>query len=154
MINKTKFQNINAYLSRQKQILAGYIYGSKTTDANPQSDLDIALVLEYTDDIYNKFFEISQRITHLLRSQGLKEEIDIRPIIIDNKLLTPLNKSLLFNFEAIKPSQLFYQKDAKKVALFEIIIVRQYRDYQRINSIRYQYFESLIKNPSYGYLKH
>jgi hypothetical protein len=74
---------------------------------------------------------------------GVNGRIDIQPIFPDKS-------SPLFHFEVIRVNKPFYQRDPAKVAMFEIATLKKYRDYQRLQKIKYYYLGRLYKGDSYG----
>lgn len=155
MTSDKTISKINFYLLRCDFVLAGYFFGSKATGNNhPNSDLDIALFIDSKVNSYEQFLEISRDLTSILKKEGIPGEIDIQPVFTDSRKMSPTNSSLLFNFEVIKSNRLFYQKSPKKTAFLELNILKKYRDFQRLNKIRLNYFTGSMSQNSYGYLKH
>lgn len=153
MLNNFLTQKIYNFLKSKPNILAIYLYGSKTKNTdNFKSDLDMALVIDGKTSSYHEFYEICQELSDILiKEVRLKEKIDFRPIFLDYTENPSTEKSPLFNFEVIKPNHLVYQRDPKKVAQFEILTFRFFRDHQRIQRIKYLYLDKLVKGQTYGY---
>ena len=111
---------VNQKLSKKKEIVATYLYGS-ILNGGFYEDIDIGLLV--LDDFKPKVIyevHLAGEIELLLKTKlNLSVPVDVR--ILNNK-------PLRFLFSVIRNSDIVFSKDDKKVVQFEAKIMKEYLD--------------------------
>lgn len=130
---------IRNYFAGQKDVLAVYVYGSfaKGT-ARKQSDLDIAVLFTSKIDLYNRLGGLYSEFPKL----SISAEPEVRNISLDDSPVYLMN---------VISGQLIYSKDEIKRIRFEVAILNEFYDTQRLRNIKHFYTKKRLQEGTYGY---
>ncbi len=138
-LSKADIQKIQGYFASQKDVLAVYLYGSFAKGTtHPRSDVDFGILFDGKVDLYSRLGQIYSDLCDL----KLPVELDVREL--------NLTHPPLFLFNVIQGQLLFSRNELKKNE-FEVAVLRQYYDTQRLRDLRYDYMQKRLREGTYGY---
>ncbi|MGB9722084.1 MAG: type VII toxin-antitoxin system MntA family adenylyltransferase antitoxin [bacterium] len=116
---KKLFPGLTERLYKEDDTIFAYITGSYGRDeANPLSDIDIAIYLEDgIKEYFSRKIDLINIITELLKT----DEVDLI-------ILNEVDSELAFN--VIKSGSLFFSKDENRRVKFETRVIREYQDFE------------------------
>lgn len=134
MLDKKTLTQIHDYFSRQKDVAAAYLYGSRATGKNrPQSDVDIAVVFNQPQKSYRRQFKIATELGQRLPGIFL----DVREINFSN--------SPVFLMSVLKNGKLVFSRNETRRCRFEVAVMQNYIDTQKLRDIQYNYFQQRLR---------
>lgn len=138
-LSETDIKKIQDYFATQKDVVAVYLYGSFAT-GNPHSgsDLDIAVLFDGEVDLYRRLGRLYGDFPDL--SIGVEPEV--RNI--------SLKDSPVFLMNVIQGKNVYAKDEAKRIE-FEVAVMREFYDTQRLRDIDYDYMKKRIREGTYGY---
>lgn len=138
-LTEADIKKIKDYFASQKDIVAVYLYGS-FADGNPhkRSDLDIAILFDGEVDLYTRLGRLYSEFPDL----SVPVEPEVRNINLDD--------SPVFLMNVIQGKNI-YAKDETKRVEFEVTVMREFYDTQRLRDIDYGYMKERIQRGTYGY---
>lgn len=137
-LGEADIKKIQDYFASQKDVVAVYLYGSFAKDiTHPRSDIDIGILFEGKTD-YRRLGQIYSDLSNL----KLPAEPEVRDI---NSTQPPV---FLLN---VIQGQLLFTGDEQKKNEFEVAVLQQYYDTQRLRDIRYYYMQKRLREGTYGY---
>lgn len=138
-LSESDIKKIQNYFASQKDVVAVYLYGSFAKDTtHKRSDLDLAILFEKESKDFHRLGQIYSDLCNL----KLPAEPEVRDI---NLTLPPV-----FLLNVIQGQLLFTSNEQKKNE-FEVAVLRQYYDTQRLRDIRYHYMQKRLSEGTYGY---
>ncbi len=138
-LSPSDIKKVKKYFAKQKDILAVYLYGSFAS-GNPhkRSDLDIAVLFDGEVNLYKRLGRLYADFPKL----SIKAEPEVREI--------DLNQSPVYLMNVIK-GQLIFSRDEVKRVNFEVQILKQYYDTQKLRNTKYYYMNKRFQEGTYGY---
>lgn len=138
-LNSSDIKKIHKYFASQKDVVAVYLYGSFAYD-NPHkgSDLDIAVLFDGKVDLYERLGSLYSNFPKL----SFKVEPEVRNI--------SLKDSPVFLMNVIQGENIYSKNETARVE-FEVTVMRQFYDTQRLRDIDYDYMRRRIREGAYGY---
>lgn len=137
-LSESDMKKIQDYFASQKNMVAVYLYGSFAKGTiHPRSDIDIGIIFEGKVD----FHRLGQIYSDLCDLK-LPAEPEVRDI--------NLTQSPVFLLNVIQGQLLFTSNEQKKNK-FEVVVLRQYYDTQRLRDIKYHYMQKRLSEGTYGY---
>lgn len=138
-LSREDIQKIQDYFASQKDVIAVYLYGS-FADENPHkgSDLDVAVLFDEEVNLYNRLGSLYGNFPKL----SIQAEPEVRNI--------SLQDSPVFLMNVIQ-GKCIYAKDEVKRVEFEVAIMREFYDTQKLRNIDYDYMKKRIREGTYGY---
>lgn len=138
-LSQSDIQKIQHYFASQKDVEAVYLYGSfaKGTE-HPGSDIDLGVLFEKKIRDIHRIVKIYSDLCDL--------KFPAEPDIKDLNLAQPP----VFLLNVIQGQLLFSRNELKKNE-FEVAILRQYYDTQRLRDLRYDYMQKRLREGIYGY---
>ncbi|MBI2017544.1 nucleotidyltransferase domain-containing protein [Candidatus Daviesbacteria bacterium] len=138
-LSEADIKKIQDYFATQKDVVAVYLYGSFAS-GNPHkgSDLDIAVLFDGKVDLYSRLGRLYSEFPKI----SVKAEPEVRGI--------SLKESPVFLMNVIQGENI-YSKDETKRIEFEVAIMREFYDTQRLRDIDYDYMKKRIRGGTYGY---
>ncbi len=138
-LGEADIKKIKDYFASQKDVMAVYLYGS-FAGGNPHkgSDLDIAVLFDGEVDLYRRLGRMYGDFPVL----SIKAEPEVRNI--------SLKDSPVFLMNVIQGKNVYANDEAKRVE-FEVAVMREFYDSQRLRDIDYGYMKQRIREGSYGY---
>ena len=132
-------RKIQEYFASQKDVVAVYLYGSFAS-GNPHSgsDLDVAVLFDGEVNLYDRLGSLYSEFPEL----SIKVEPEVRNI--------NLKDSPVFLMNVIQGKNV-YSKDEVKRIEFEVAVMREFYDTQRLRDIDYAYMKQRIREGTYGY---
>lgn len=138
-LTESDIEKIKQYFARQKDVLAVYLYGSFTKDTvHKRSDIDFGVLFDKKIKDFHRLGQIYSELCDL----KLPAEPEVRDVELDQPPVYLLN---------VIQGQLLYERNEQKRNEFEVAVLRQYYDTQRLRDIRYYYMQKRLKEGTYGY---
>ena len=138
-LSKSDIEKIQHYFASQKDVAAVYLYGSFPKGVtHPGSDIDFGILFDGKVDLYHRIGQIYTDLSDL----GLPGEPDVREL--------SLSQVPVFLLNVIQGQLLFSRNELEKNE-FEVAILRQYYDTQRLRDLRYDYMQKRLREGTYGY---
>lgn len=139
MLNRKTLGQIRAYFSRQKGIVAVYLYGSQVTGKSARSkpDIDLAVLFEKPQVSYSRQFKIQTDL----------EKLTGKPIEVKEISRT---SSPVFLMAVLAQGKPIYIRDKIQKTKFEVFVMQEYEDTQPLRDIQYKYFQERIKEAQYA----
>lgn len=132
-------EQIKSYFASQKDVVAVYLYGSFAKGiTHLRSDIDFGILFDGKVELYNRLGQIYSDLCHL----KLPAEPEVREL---NLTYPPL-----FLFNVIQGQLLFSRNELEKNE-FEVAVLKQYYDTQRLRDLRYDYMQKRLREGTYGY---
>jgi predicted nucleotidyltransferase len=127
----SKMEQLVAYLVKQGDVLAAYLFGSQVTGKiRPDSDIDLSLLLSESDKM-ERFERRLQMMHEISRICGVEADV----IILNDAPLVLVHQIL-------KTGQLFYEIDRRARVTFE---VRAGKDYADLKPFREFFRRGILK---------
>lgn len=138
-LSESDIQKIQGYFATQKDIVAVYLYGSFAY-GNPHngSDLDIAVLFDGDVNLYERLGRLYLEFPNL----SVPVEPEVRDINLKNSPVFLLN---------VLQGKLIYSKNEKERVKFEVSVMNQFYDSQRLRDIDYGYMKKRLQEGTYGY---
>lgn len=138
-LSPKQIEKVKNYFAKQKDIALVYLYGSFAY-GNPhkRSDIDFGILF---DKEIKDFHRLGQIYLDLCKLR-LPAEPEVRNI--------HLRQSPVFLLNVIQ-GQLVFTSDEQKKNEFEVVVLQQYYDTQKLREIRYDYMQKRLKEGTYGY---
>jgi uncharacterized protein len=138
-LTEADIKKIQDYFATQKDVLAVYLYGS-FAKGNPHlgSDLDIAVLFDEGVDLYRRLGRLYSEFPKL----NIKAEPEVREI--------NLKDSPVFLMNVIQGENIYSKEETKRVE-FEVAVMNEFYDTQRLRDIDYDYMKKRIVEGTYGY---
>lgn len=138
-LSNSDIRKLQHYFASQKDIMSVYLYGSFAKGTiHPRSDIDFGVLFDGKVNLYSRLGQIYADLCDL----KLPAEPEIREI--------NLRQSPVFLLNVIQ-GQLLATSNEQRKNEFEVAVLRQYYDTQRLRDIRYQYMQERLKEGTYGY---
>ena len=138
-LSESDIQKIQGYFAAQKDVVAVYLYGSFAKGTtHPGSDIDFAVLFNKPTKDFHRISKIYSDLCDL----KLPEEPEVRDI--------NLVQSPVFLLNVIQ-GRLLFSSDEQKKNKFEVAVLRQYYDTQRLRDLRYDYMQKRLREGTYGY---
>ncbi|QQG43690.1 MAG: nucleotidyltransferase domain-containing protein [Candidatus Daviesbacteria bacterium] len=138
-LNESDIEKIQDYFASQKDVVVVYLYGSFASGTPHQgSDLDIAVLFNGEVDLYRRLGKLYSEFPKL----SLKAEPEIREI--------SLKESPVFLMNVIQGENIYSEDETKRIE-FEVAVMREFFDTQRLRDIDYDYMKKRIREGTYGY---
>jgi len=132
-------KRLQNYFAGQKDVLAVYLYGSFAKGmTHKRSDLDIAVLFNTSIKTYDRLGEIINALYDL----KLPGEPDVRNIDLDDSPVYLMN---------VIQGQLIYSRDEIKRTHFEVAILNEFYDTQRLRDTKRFYTQKRLQEGTYGY---
>lgn len=137
-LTKSDIQKVQHYFASQKDVVAVYLYGSFAY-GNPHkgSDIDIAVLFDGVN-LYERLGSLYSNFPKL----SIKVEPEVREI--------SLKDSPVFLMNVIQGKNIYSRDETKRVE-FEVAIMREFYDTQKLRDIDYDYMKKRIREGTYGY---
>ncbi len=132
-------KKIQNYFAKQEDVLAVYLYGSfaKKTP-HKRSDIDLGVIFNTPIKTYRRLGEIINNLSDL----ELQGEPDVRNIDLDDSPVYLMN---------VIQGQLIYSQDEIKRTHFEVAILSEFYDTQRLRDTKRFYTQKGLREGTYGY---
>lgn len=138
-LSKFDIEKIQHYFTSQKDVVAVYLYGSFTKGTtHPRSDVDFGILFDKSIKDFHRIGEIYSDLCDL----KLPAEAEVRDINLTQPPIFLLN---------VIQGQLLFSNNEQKRNEFEVAVLRQYYDTQRLRDIRYHYMQKRLREGTYGY---
>lgn len=138
-LSETDIKKIQNYFATQKDVVAVYLYGSFAYgSSHKRSDLDIAVLFDREINLYERLGSLYSNFPEL----SVKAEPEVREISLKN--------SPVFLMNVIQGENIYSKDETKKVE-FEVAIMREFYDTQKLRDIDYDYMKKRIREGTYGY---
>lgn len=139
VLDKTIITKLHAIFSKEKKILAVYLFGSQARGvARKESDLDLAFMVSNRNNISER--EIIKKI---YQDISLPSNLDVSCV--------DLSSSPLFLHQIIKNGICIYEKNPYERTHIEATILNIYFDNQHIRNIYQHYLKKSLESGTYGY---
>lgn len=134
MVDSNTLSKIKDYFSRQKEVVAVYLFGSQVTGktARSQPDVDLAVLLAKPSFSYECQFQMEADLRKLT---GLP--IEVKEI--------SKNSSPIFLMAVLRQGRAIYIRDDRRKTAFEVYVMQEYTDTQILRDIQYKYFQERIR---------
>lgn len=140
ILTDNQIKKIQDYFARQEDVVAVYLYGSFAKESNhKKSDIDFGVLFNSSVKAHHKLEEISNNLSNLL---SLKIEVDVRDICLDQSPIYLLN---------VIQGKLIYARNEIERINFEVAVMKEFYDTQRLRDISYSYLKSRLEKGIYGY---
>lgn len=138
-ITSSQMKKIQNYFAKQTDILAVYLYGSfaKGT-AHKRSDIDFGVLFNAPIKTYSRLGEIINDLSDL----KLPGEPDVRNIDLDDSPVYLMN---------VIQGQLIYSRNEIKRTHFEVAVLSEFYDTQRLRDTKRFYTQKGLQEGTYGY---
>lgn len=138
-LSKSDIQKLKQYFAKQKDVLAVYLYGSFAKGIpHKRSDLDFGVLFNTPVKTYHRLGEIINDLSDL----KLPVEPDVRDIDLDDSPVYLMN---------VIQGQLIYSRNEIKRTRFEVAILNEFYDTQRLRDIKHFYTQKRLQEGTYGY---
>ena len=142
MLNKKTLTKIKQYFARQKDVAVVYLYGSQVTGQSAKKekdrDIDFAVLFIEPKKSYRRQFEIGAKLQKIIGNKC----VDCREIYPQ---ISPV-----FLMNVLKNGRLIYSSDENKRIAFEVNIMREYEDTQKLRDLQYFYLQKRLKEGKYA----
>lgn len=136
-LNKSDIKKLQKYFSTQKDVVAVYLYGSFAKETtHKRSDIDIGVLFDGEIDSYHRLGQIYDGLPEL------KGEPDVRDLSLSYSPVYLLN---------VIQGELIYTRDERKRINFEVAVMRQFFDTQKLRDINLAYMRKRLQEGAYGY---
>lgn len=136
-LTKYDLKKLQKYFSTQKDVVAVYLYGSFAKETtHKRSDIDFGVLFDVKISSYRRLGDIYSGLPSL---QG---EPDVRDL--------DLNHSPVYLLNVIQ-GKLIYSRDERKRINFEVAVMRQFFDSQKLRDICLAYMRKRLQEDTYGY---
>lgn len=138
-LSQSDIEKIQSYFATQKDIIVVYLYGSFAY-GNPHkgSDIDIAVLFEGSVNLYERLGSLYSEFPTL----SIPVEPEIRDISLKNSPVFLVN---------VLQGKMIYSKNEEERVKFEVSVMNQFYDSQRLRDIDYSYMKKRLQEGSYGY---
>lgn len=138
-LSETDIKKIQDYFASQKDVVAVYLYGSFASGSpHKGSDLDIAVLFDGVVNLYDRL--------GILYSNFPDLSITVEPEVRD----ISLKDSPVFLMNVIQGKNIYAKDETKKIE-FEVAVMREFYDTQKLRDIDYSYMKERIREGTYGY---
>lgn len=138
-LTNVKLKEIQDYFTNQKDVLIVYLYGSFAKGTtHKRSDMDFGVLFTPGVNLYRRLGQIYSDLCDL----KLPAEPEVREI--------DLNSPPIFLHNVIN-GQLIFSRDEINRVNFEVQVLKQYYDTQRLRDIKYEYMSKRLQQGTYGY---
>lgn len=138
-LSQSEIQKIQRYFASQKDVAAVYLYGSFAKGTTqPGSDIDFGVLFEKKVRDIHRIVKIYSDLCNL----KLPAEPDVKDLNLAQPPVFLLN---------VIQGQLLFNRDEQKKNEFEVAVLRQYYDTQRLRDLRYSYMQKRLREGTYGY---
>lgn len=138
-LSPAQLKKIQNYFAKQKDVVAVYLYGSFAKGTtHKHSDIDFGILFDPPIKTYDRLGEIINDLSNI----GLPAEIDARNLNLDNSPVFLMN---------VLQGQLIYSKNDISRTTFEVSVLNEFYDTQRLRDISYFYMKKRLEEGTYGY---
>lgn len=138
-LSQGDIKKMQQYFAIQKDVVAVYLYGSFAKGApHKRSDLDIAVLFDGNVDLYKRLGRLYGDFPAL----SIEAEPEVRNI--------SLKDSPVFLMNVIQGKNVYARDEAKRVE-FEVAVMKEFYDTQRLRDTDYHYMKKRIREGTYGY---
>lgn len=138
-LSESDIKKIQNYFASQKDVVAVYLYGSFAYgNSHKGSDLDIAVLFDGKVDLYRRLGNLYSNFPNL----SIKVEPEVREI--------NLKDSPVFLMNVIQGKNIYSRDETKRVE-FEVTIMKEFYDTQKLRDIDYDYMKKRIREGTYGH---
>jgi len=130
---------IQKYFSRQKDIVAAYLFGSYAKNRQTKrSDLDIGIIFTKSPDSYDRQFKIASDLEKILNGPP----VDVRELSFDS--------SPVFLVSVLKNAKLIIENNRHRRINFEVKTMQEFIDDQKYRQIQYDYLKRRLQERIYA----
>lgn len=138
-LSKSDIQKIQDYFATQADVVAVYLYGSFAKGTtHPRSDIDFGVLFDKPIKNFHRVGEVYSDLCNL----KLPAEPEVRSIDLTQPPVFLLN---------VIQGQLLFSSNEQRRSEFEVAVLRQYYDTQRLRDIRHHYMQERLSEGTYGY---
>lgn len=142
MLDKKTLGKIKKYFRKQKDVVAVYLYGSQVTGKSAKKenkrDVDFAVLFSESKKSFERQFEIGNKLQNFIKDK----QVDCRKVYPQ--------ASPIFLMNVLKNRRLVYSKDEGQRIAFEVQVMREYEDTQKLRDLQYFYMQKRLKEGKYG----
>ena len=146
MLEKKRLNQIKKFFSQQPDVIAVYLYGSevsgKSAKVEKKRDIDFAVLFNQKRKSFKRQFQIASQLQTFIAGK----EVDCREI--DLRTSSPV-----YLMNVLQKGKLLYSANENKRVDFEVKVMREYEDTQRLRNLQYFYLEKRLKEGQYGFAK-
>ena len=146
MLEKKRLNQIKKYFSQQPDIAAVYLYGSevsgRSAKVEKKRDIDFAVLFNQKRKSFKRQFQIASQLQNFI----IGREVDCREIDL-------YASSPVYLMNVLQKGKLLYSANENKRVAFEVKVMREYEDTQRLRNLQYFYLKKRLKEGQYGLAK-
>lgn len=136
-LSEVDIKKIQQYFATQKDVVAVYLYGAFAKGVtHPKSDIDLGVLFDGKISSYSRLGQIYAGLP------DLKIEPDVRDLNLSHSPVYLLN---------VIQGRLIYTRDEGKRIDFEVAVMRQFFDTQKLRDISLAYMRKRLQEGTYGY---
>ena len=143
MLEKKKLNQIKKYFSQQPDITTVYLYGSevsgKSSKVEKKRDIDFAVLFNQKQNSFKRRSQIASQLQNFIAGK----EVDCREINLHTS-------SPVYLMSVLQKGKLLYSANEGRRIDFEVKVMREYEDTQKLRDLQYFYLKKRLKKGKYG----